>query len=387
MIARPTPYDAAVMSEPGFKVMHVQDIDFRSHCPLLRDCLAQLSAWSNGNPEHHPVLITINAKDEAIDQSGFATPLEFDAAAWRALDETLRQGLGPRLFEPDSLRGKADSLSAAIASGWPTLAEMRGKFLVVLDHDGEKRASYIAGHPALRGRAMFVNAPPDTPESAVLIINDPVVRHAEITAAVEQGYLVRTRADADTREARSGDYTRMRKAFASGAQVVTTDYYLPERRFGHDFQVRFPGGGYVRCNPVLRPDCETRGSGASMLAGTSWRLVDFLSMDDAIGRIEPPDDVLYTLHLHADGSVSMRLNCNRARGTWQAESSGSQDSGSFVFGPLASTRAFCPPPNMDARVTRDMEYVRSFVSRDDRLYLSLYADGGIYQFEPLVGEP
>ena len=74
MIAQATPYDAAVMSEPGFKVLHVQDIDFRSHCPLLRDCLAQLSAWSGRNPGHLPVLITINAKDEAIDQPGFASP-------------------------------------------------------------------------------------------------------------------------------------------------------------------------------------------------------------------------------------------------------------------------------------------------------------------------
>jgi hypothetical protein len=36
---------------------------------------------------------------------------------------------------------------------------------------------------------------------------------------------------------------------------------------------------------------------------------------------------------------------------------------------------------MDAQISRDLKYVRSFVMRNNRLYLSLFADGGIYQFE------
>jgi hypothetical protein len=67
---------------------------------------------------------------------------------------------------------------------------------------------------------------------------------------VRQGYLIRTRADSDTRQARANDTSDMNAAFASGAQIVTTDYYKKSEFFDSPYIVRFPGGGYVRPNPV-----------------------------------------------------------------------------------------------------------------------------------------
>ena len=118
------------------------------------------------------------------------------------------------------------------------------------------------------------------------------------------------------------------------------------------------------------------------LRDTSWRLVKFQSMDDAIGTVRPDDPALYTMHLNADGSVTMRLNCNRAMGTWSAEPGERGDSGRFEFGPLAMTRALCPPPSMDERIAAHSETVRSYLLKDGRLYLSLMADAGIYVWEP-----
>ncbi|HXV82180.1 MAG TPA: hypothetical protein VEG60_20090, partial [Candidatus Binatia bacterium] len=63
---------------------------------------------------------------------------------------------------------------------------------------------------------------------------------------------------------------------------------------------------------------------------------------------------------------------------------GNGGSGSFRIGPLAMTRAHCPPPSLDVRIAKDMEFVRSFIMKDGRLYLSLMADGGIYVWEPRV---
>ena len=54
----------------------------------------------------------------------------------------------------------------------------------------------------------------------------------------------------------------------------------------------------------------------NLLDDTAWRLVDFVSMDDAIGRITA--QARYTMHLHADGSMNMQLNCNRGRGSWKS---------------------------------------------------------------------
>jgi heat shock protein HslJ len=125
---------------------------------------------------------------------------------------------------------------------------------------------------------------------------------------------------------------------------------------------------------------EGTGSG-NELAGTSWRLVEFQSMDDAVGTTRPDDPALYTLTLDADGTAALRLNCNRASGTWTAAPTGDGTSGGFTFGPLAMTRAFCPPPSMDQSIAAQAEFVRSFVLRDGRLYLSLMADGGILVWE------
>lgn len=116
----------------------------------------------------------------------------------------------------------------------------------------------------------------------------------------------------------------------------------------------------------------------SALAGTHWRLVEFQSMDDAQGTTRPSKGSVYTMWLHGDGSVNMQLNCNRANGTWSAAPGTNAASGRFEFGPLAATRALCPPPSMDESIVAQSSYVRSYMLKDGRLYLSLMADGGIY---------
>ncbi|MEM9404733.1 MAG: META domain-containing protein [Acidobacteriota bacterium] len=118
------------------------------------------------------------------------------------------------------------------------------------------------------------------------------------------------------------------------------------------------------------------------LEGTRWRLVQFQSMDDEVGTVAPSDPTQFTMSLRTDGTVAMQLDCNRGTGTWSSEVADDGASGSFTFGPLATTRALCPPPNLDERIARDAESVRSFLLRDGQLHLILLADGGIYSWEP-----
>lgn len=124
------------------------------------------------------------------------------------------------------------------------------------------------------------------------------------------------------------------------------------------------------------------GAPANPLAGTFWRLVELQSMDDSIGTRRPEDPSAYTMRLNADGSVAMQLNCNRGTGTWKTEPGADGMSGTFTFGPMAMTRALCPPPSLDEQLARESEFVRGFLLRDGRLSLSLMADGGIQIWEP-----
>ncbi len=123
----------------------------------------------------------------------------------------------------------------------------------------------------------------------------------------------------------------------------------------------------------------------SQFAGTVWRLVEIQSMDDAVGTVRPDDPSVYTMRLNRDGTVNLRLDCNRANGTWSAEAGADGAGGRFEFGPLATTQAICPPGSLDERVSADAAYVRSYRFEGDRLYLSLMADGGIYAWEPDEG--
>ena len=122
---------------------------------------------------------------------------------------------------------------------------------------------------------------------------------------------------------------------------------------------------------------------AGPLAGTEWRLVEIQSMDDAVGTKRPADPSLFTMRLGADGTVNMRLDCNRANGSWTATPSAEPSNGQFQFGPLAGTRALCPPPNLDEEITKQAQFVRGYMLKDGRLFLSLMADGGILAWEPL----
>ena len=243
------------MSKPGFKVLHVQDIDFRAVCMTLIACLQELKAWSNAHPDHIPVLVTMNAKDDEIPFPGSVTPLKFDSAAFDALDaEILSVFSRSDIVTPDQVQGTYPTLrDAVLQRGWPTLGETRGKFVFALDEEGDKLKAYQGGRKSLEGRVMFINTTEDSPAAAYLTLNEALTDTTHITKDVELGYLVRTRADADTVEARSNDTARRDKALASGAQYVSTDYMRPDTRFG-PYQARMPDGVVAACNPQRRPE-------------------------------------------------------------------------------------------------------------------------------------
>lgn len=114
---------------------------------------------------------------------------------------------------------------------------------------------------------------------------------------------------------------------------------------------------------------------ASGLAGTSWQLVKFQIGGDK--ALVPDDKAKYTIAFGADGKTNLRIDCNRGGGTWKT--SGSDQ---FEFGPLALTRAMCPPGPLNDRIPKDWQDVRSYAIKNGHLFLSLMADGGTYEFEP-----
>jgi para-nitrobenzyl esterase len=120
---------------------------------------------------------------------------------------------------------------------------------------------------------------------------------------------------------------------------------------------------------------QSTDAGPRHLEGSSWRLVQFESGD---GGVRPAiERSRYTLGFGANGVLNVRFDCNRGRGSWSSSAPGQLE-----FGPLALTRALCPVGSLHDLLVRQWPHVRSYVIRDGRLYLSLMADGGIFEFEP-----
>jgi hypothetical protein len=241
------------MDKPGFKVMHVQDLDERTPCHTLVKCLTEVKAWSKAHPGHLPVFLLIETKEGPLKGMPDAVQTEpFDAAAFDELEAEIRSVFSAgEMILPDRVRGKSATLPEAIrAGGWPTLAEARGKVVFLLDQR-KVEAIYTEGHPALKGRVLFTNAEPGAPDAAFTEENGG--SPAEIDALVKAGYLVRTRSDEPTQQARTNDTARRDTVLTSGAQMISTDYPLSEPASWTGYSVGLPGGMVARCNPVNKP--------------------------------------------------------------------------------------------------------------------------------------
>ena len=231
-------------------VLHFPDFDPISVCDLFTECLGEIQAWSADHDDHVPRGIMIEVKAEAP---------TFGTAGMDSIDDDIRSVFGAdEIIEPDDVRGDAATLAEAVPDGWPTLGEARGQVMFALDNENEIRDLYVEDHPSLEGRAMFTSSQPGRPDAAFIKLNEAQDDHDRIADLVADGYIIRTRTDADLIEAKRGDTERMELAFASGAQWLSSDYPATEPPAPDTgYTVAFDDGGFVRCNPVNAPDgCE-----------------------------------------------------------------------------------------------------------------------------------
>lgn len=264
LINEPIAVGIPELQAPGMKILHVPDFDYMTNYYTFVSAITAIKNWSDAHPRHIPIIILIESKTDAVSLPGFilTVPVLFDASAADAIDAEIKSVFGENLDQvitPDKFRGSYSTLSAAAEdNAWPMLGDARGKIMFVME--GQAIEPYLAGHPVLEGRAMFIYSDVGNPETAFVILNSAVADETEIQQTVAAGYMVRTRSDANTDEARTGDYSGMNAAFEGGAQIISTDYYKPDPRGvagdsgWTDYQVRFPNHELARINPVSAAD-------------------------------------------------------------------------------------------------------------------------------------
>lgn len=234
-----------------FRVYHVPMIDEKSTCNRLSDCLNVIKRWSADNPQHLPIFVLVEPKDDA-EPYPFAEPyVELEKAMLKVFGRS-------QVITPDDVQGSHSTLLQAVEQeGWPLLRQARGKVILALLAGEKMRKHYTHNETTLKGRLMFVTGAEGKPFGVVASYNDPRTSGDKIKAAVNKGLLVRTRADSEGAEPAKGDYSKLEAALKSGGHYISTDY--PAKVAKYDYVVQIPGGTPARCNPEnAPPQCTSR---------------------------------------------------------------------------------------------------------------------------------
>ena len=138
---------------------------------------------------------------------------------------------------------------------------------------------------------------------------------------------------------------RARNAFAATAggfprsRIMTRGLHSTKVESSHVYAV---ADQLAQLSLGVSPGSVVRGSGCRTVDRGSWQLVKFEGGDGSV--LTPDDRTKYTLAFDAKRGVAVRVDCNRGQVTWK--SSGANQ---LQLGPLALTRAMCPPGSLHDR--------------------------------------
>ena len=244
-VGQPIESNIAALHQPGIKVMHIAHMDFRTHYLTFRKSLEAILLWSDNHPDHFPIYIMMELKDQffPFEIPGLIQPFN-DHNQQVIANEILEIIPEEKLITPAYMRTQSTLEESIQIDGWPTLAEARGKLFFIVMGEDEIDETVFGSNSSTTQNADHI----------FKIRNEPQADFSSIQDLIAAGFMVRTRADGGTSEARSGNTSGREAAFASGAQIISTDYYRPDYRYlifpneWTDYEVQWPGGMTARSN-------------------------------------------------------------------------------------------------------------------------------------------
>lgn len=140
-----------------------------------------------------------------------------------------------------------------------------------------------------------------------------------------------------------------------------------------DFGAGAPGVEHL---DIIEQSVEKKISAAKDILGLPWAWQYTRASDDH--RLTPKKVGDYTLTLDQKNAAALKVDCNRANGTYILEGEHLQ----FEIGIM--TRAMCPDPEMDNSFLRDINLADSYTIESGLLILKLEDKETIMVFEPLT---
>lgn len=232
----------------GFRCAHIPVVDYASNCPDFALALKEIALWSDVHPGHLPITALVEAKDTILSGGMLFHRFNLDDAL--LLDEMAAGAFGASLYTPAQMLGVHGDFSELRAvNGYPLLAGLLGKVIVIFHYHVTATDAYVAHDPTLRTQSMFPSIGEwayyedegiDDSYACFLIDNWSDSPAMEENTRVKN-MLVRTRVDVfpwrdDEWEA---------QAMSTGAFILTTDF-PPRDDPGDDPHVAsFEGGATV----------------------------------------------------------------------------------------------------------------------------------------------
>ena len=115
--------------------------------------------------------------------------------------------------------------------------------------------------------------------------------------------------------------------------------------------------------------------GSNEIVGKTWQWEAFQDTAD-MNNVTVSDPEKYTLTLNKDGTANIQADCNQVAWTYELE-----DSRLTFDNTGPATLAMCAEGSLDQQFLERLGYTVTFVIKDGKLYLNLFADAGNLVFQ------
>eukprot|EP00271_Cylindrocystis_brebissonii_P004725 TRINITY_DN16555_c0_g1_i1.p1 TRINITY_DN16555_c0_g1~~TRINITY_DN16555_c0_g1_i1.p1 ORF type:complete len:453 (-),score=36.33 TRINITY_DN16555_c0_g1_i1:73-1431(-) len=268
LLGRPTGSNLPELLHMGYKVLHVQDTDFNSTCNTLLSCLRLIKDFSEEHPRHFPIGVRIEVRHLKYEWPPEAVvPANVTLKSLMSLEDEVKGvfHLDNLILPREVIRPSTSNRLFAAKYTWPKLRDSAGKVFFFLT---SRLPIEVYALRSLNDRVFFSAYAPEgasDPRIAEHSSFNVVWPETFLPKLVQENAFVFSKADGNTEEARTEDFSRLKRAVENGANVIMTDYPESEapNPFGTKYVAKLPGGVQARCNPVSAPSWCSR---------VTWRL-------------------------------------------------------------------------------------------------------------------
>jgi hypothetical protein len=186
--------------------MHVPVVDNNSNSPDVMLAFKEIKRWSDNHPVHIPIIVIIELSREWNKYYPFQE--KWSEELLLKFDNKVYNELQNKLITPKDLK-----------KSYPVLKEVRGKIFIVFMADSD--IVHIFGKKYKKNRkATFIMVDCKTPAKDIKFVKRDNPFSSDIDSLVQNGYIVRTRADAGLVK----DTAKTIKVLNSKAQIISTDF-------------------------------------------------------------------------------------------------------------------------------------------------------------------